>query len=114
MRISYGSSDVCSSDLLVVPGVGWHLAPAQSQDGLGEDVVEARRPVRCPHDVGPPRPVRLDQLHDVARPGGGGHPLDPADRESGGAGKSVSVRVDLGGRDIIKKQKHTSITYQSY
>src|SRR3546814_14782423 len=29
----------------------------------------------------------------------------PADRKSVGSGKSVSVRVDLGGRRIIKKKK---------
>src|SRR3546814_20160050 len=30
------------------------------------------------------------------------------DRKSVGSGKSVSVRVDLGGRRIIKKQKNTT------
>src|SRR3546814_14247070 len=31
--------------------------------------------------------------------------LATVDRKRGGAGKSVSVRVDLGGRDYIKKKK---------
>src|SRR3546814_16910772 len=35
----------------------------------------------------------------------GGHFLRRRDRKSGGEGKSVSVRVDLGGRRIIKKNK---------
>src|SRR3546814_19676414 len=30
----------------------------------------------------------------------------PRDRKSGGCGKSVSVRVDQGGRPLIKKKKH--------
>src|SRR3546814_13568578 len=36
--------------------------------------------------------------------------LQPSDRKSVVQGKSVSVRVDLGGRRIIKKKKQTSGT----
>src|SRR3546814_18320643 len=32
--------------------------------------------------------------------------VDPADRKSIGSGKRVSVRVDLGGRHLIKKKKN--------
>src|SRR3546814_16876837 len=34
--------------------------------------------------------------------------LKPADRKSGGSGKSVSVRVDLGGRRLIRKKINTN------
>src|SRR3546814_16534494 len=81
VRISDWSSDVCSSD----------LCPA--------------RPARARRDVGLLRrsgdePTRAV---DAARREEG--PL--ADRKSVVWGKSVSVRVDLGGRRIIKKKKST-------
>src|SRR3546814_4226661 len=87
MRISDWSSDVCSSD----------LALHKQQHGV----------------VG-------DQLGDAVVSGGVGHCRSPGrraiapakylppmqDRKSGVEGKSVLVRVDLGGRRIIKKKKH--------
>src|SRR3546814_15025078 len=39
-------------------------------------------------------------------PAGFGAGRDPQDRTSVVLGKSVSVRVDLGGRSILKKKKH--------
>src|SRR3546814_18651543 len=42
--------------------------------------------------------------------GGAGQYRERADRQSGGWGKSVCVRVDLGGRRIIKKNKNRSHT----
>src|SRR3546814_19270149 len=96
MRISDWSSDVCSSDLFVVFGVL-----------LVVSVVAARGTLR----QGPPLrwgdafttastfANHLGQnatlsLYDAAR-----------DRKSVVEGKSVSVRVDLGGGRIIKKKK---------
>src|SRR3546814_15943227 len=82
MRISDWSSDVCSSDLL----------PRGRQ---------LRQPLPAPHREGDRR--CRDDLRDrgrrdrpVRRPG--------QDRKSVVKGKSVSVRVDLGGRRIIKKK----------
>src|SRR3546814_16718484 len=96
MRISDWSSDVCSSDLgernLVANAANlsallWHALPDLNWCGFylydGAELV-----------VGPfqglPACIRI--------------PLDK-DRKSVGWGKSVSVRVDLGGRRIIKKKK---------
>src|SRR3546814_15596340 len=46
--------------------------------------------------------VEAEPAHDV-------EPADAADRKSVVAGKSVAVRVDLGGRRIVKKQKNNHI-----
>src|SRR3546814_20613716 len=48
-----------------------------------------------------PVPVRNGTMRPPERPG---------DRKSVGRGKSVSVRVDIGGRRLIKKKKHTPYT----
>src|SRR3546814_1535528 len=81
MRISDWSSDVCSSDLLVVHGVTLEtealLAAAHTEHG-GE----------------------LTRIHVETTA-----PIGTLDRKSVVSGKSVSVRVDLGGRRIIKKKK---------
>src|SRR3546814_17928199 len=105
MRISDWSSDVCSSDLgplarsgLAGPGCPRKLA------GQGDRSAAAGARRRCPGTGDGPRPWL---------PAGGG----PADRRLTGAGraapdrksvvsgKSVSVRVDLGGRRVLKKKK---------
>src|SRR3546814_20633252 len=87
MRISDWSSDVCSSDLPTV--TQWVLPPT---DGRPEfrpaDFVESR-----------------DTLYSLSMEGKGSAGPLVADRKSVVEGKSVSVRVDLGGRRIIK-QKH--------
>src|SRR3546814_18278638 len=104
MRISDWSSDVCSSDLLNAAalgsgggkvdfsigeseiGAGWHLAlfhPInQVLQALLNDPLKGDKPVRR-------RAVRLR-----------GH----QDRKSVVSGTSVSVRVELGGRRILKKK----------
>src|SRR3546814_7274183 len=79
MRISDWSSDVCSSDL-----------------HPGEDRQGARRAL--PDPTGPVGQAQRS-LADALR-------RHEADRKSVVSGKSVSVRVDLGGRRIIKKQKN--------
>src|SRR3546814_20283596 len=128
MRISDGSSDVCSSDL------GGHAARRQ----------RARTPLGRAH--GPQFPVQTlrrgngdrslgaggrgpfhgDHLHaqdnaGTARAGKGGgpgrrrrqSPLRPRrDRKSVVEGKRVSVRVNLGGRRIIKKKNYNNILKQ--
>src|SRR3546814_12252872 len=89
MRISGWSSDVCSSDLFLLCGRS-HASP------LACSTQESRW-------FGAPEPYL---------PRSGTHagvwtcwPTPTADRKSAVSGKSVSVRVDLGGRRNIKKKK---------
>src|SRR3546814_16132722 len=99
MRISDWSSDVCSSDLLTDrcgERLGGHV---QREDGrylrvLSRRLAQGRAALRAGSEG---RPDQL--LAGVRRPDGTG------DRQSVVWGKSVSVRVDLGGRRIIKKKK---------
>src|SRR3546814_13192675 len=82
MRISDWSSDVCSSDLGACQG----LAPALltlGTEGGGSLMAAATSDA----------PAVADR-----------DPEDLADRRSVVSGKSGSVRVDLGGRRIIKKK----------
>src|SRR3546814_10976496 len=91
MRISDWSSGVCSSDLLqrVEPGM-------KGMRGTGND--------KASWPLAPRRSMWRGSLGVTAwlRP----RLLIPySDRKSVVAGKSVSVRVDLGGRRIIKKKR---------
>src|SRR3546814_11163886 len=103
MRISDWSSDVCSSDLTEHDvdrtqhggDVRQHVSTTQKIHGL--QMRETRRAylalVRLVGAVGD----EIDAELALGRFNG--------DRKSGVEGKSVSVRVDLGGRRIIKKKK---------
>src|SRR3546814_17129328 len=85
MRISDWSSDVCSSDLQDADGRGRPRGASRPPDPLQLQVERPRRgrpAVRDPQSIGPRQ--------------------READRKSVVEGKSVSVRVDLGGRSIIK------------
>src|SRR3546814_18663916 len=103
MRISDWSSDVCSSDLVAGFDVGGNLRV---------DLVGAQeRPVHDRHHAGGGAVHRAAgvQLLEVA----GGEPRRLGERARGGgdrksvvSGKSVSVRVDLGGSRIIKKKNN--------
>src|SRR3546814_17575809 len=94
MRISDWSSDVCSSDLSL----------ADLKTALGDTTpVEAEAAPREPKIDAQGRSYGTGRRKNaIARvwikPG--------RDRTSVVEGKSVSVRVDLGGRRIIKKKKH--------
>src|SRR3546814_18521149 len=95
MRISDWSSDVCSSDLRA-------LVKFAELDGadrlLGQGFL--RFDMRDPTKLVARKPGEVVR-HDVA-PAASPGPI--ADRKSVVTGKSVSVRVDLGGRRIIKKK----------
>src|SRR3546814_11523315 len=116
MRISDWSSDVCSSDLAT--GVD-RSGGTQSHCLGGCRPLPHRhhRPERRRRDC----TVRADQLRSVSRGGdqlvlrrGEQQPLR-RDRKSVVSGKSVSVRVDLGGRRIIKKKiTHKIISHSVY
>src|SRR3546814_14690252 len=104
MRISDWSSDVCSSDLLV-GGAAARQGDAQVVGVQQREALVVR--------LGAPR--RGAEQARVGAGAEGDHECDrdhhrpaPADRKSVVWGKSVSVRVDLGGRRIINKQKHQS------
>src|SRR3546814_12830158 len=106
MRISDWSSDVCSSDLV---GQAIVLAEQQGVERVG---------------VGGDRgQLRVDGGgHVVVELGEGGQALAQlglaavagldGDRKSVVEGKSVSVRVDLGGRRIIKKKRYNLYIYR--
>src|SRR3546814_2020247 len=95
MRISDGSSDVCSSDLdRKLP------VTIKPRDLLRRKIGGRWR--NQPRDED-----QADQRDEnKSGPAPGVQHLVPAlDRKSVVSGKSVSVRVDLGGRRIIKKQQ---------
>src|SRR3546814_17789426 len=98
MRISDWSSDVCSSDLIE--------ANAPGSRGPRRSIFRSdKRLYRWQFDLGAPRRglqsyVREPRrVHVSVRRSG-------KDRKSVVKGKSVSGRVDLGGRRIIKKKKY--------
>src|SRR3546814_14699007 len=105
MRISDWSSDVCSSDreAFAVGAVGFRIGLAEG----GMQHCEGRL------EVAEPFHRRLDE-HVAGEEGMPGAFADHAhrqDRKSVVEGKSVSVRVDLRGRRIIKKKTaHTNMT----
>src|SRR3546814_17197393 len=100
MRISDWSSDVCSSDLVF----------ARSAQ-RGRSTVSTRLPAipttcgwGCDHGEGPPPAVPSQAGFRPVRGVGREARRQQVDRKSVGKGKSVTVRVDLGGRSIIKKK----------
>src|SRR3546814_16208284 len=122
MRISDWSSDVCSSDLLALTPPQAHRLDAgdQEHDVALEDVRVGDRLRVRPGEKMPVDGVVLDgSSHvDEALLSGESLPLrkQAGDRVIGGrvngrdrtsvvSGKSVSVRVDFGGRRIIKKKQ---------
>src|SRR3546814_10955897 len=109
MRISDWSSDVCSSDLS--PGLDFEtkiIAKPEAAQLLRRELArKAYKPesIALGTNTDPYQPVEsrlkitrslLEVLKETR------HPLD---RKSVVEGKSESVRVDLGGRRIIKKKK---------
>src|SRR3546814_17513727 len=101
MRISDWSSDVCSSDL-----IEWQ-EPSQRQlrAAIQHVALELGDNERQPRDLG----GEWAQFN-TTKIGEGDVALD---RKRVVEGKSVSVRVDLGGRRIIKKKKQTIRQYCS-
>src|SRR3546814_6844546 len=94
MRISDWSSDVCSSDLRLPADHATDTppddppAPAVPSQGAPDGTPVAQKPATGP-------------VAGRRRPGGAGV---AGDRKSVVEGKRVSVRVDLGGRRVIKKK----------
>src|SRR3546814_14407132 len=108
MRISDWSSDVCSFRSAFGEGLRCDI-PARDDrlcgpaaDGAGEREPVRRRPWRAQRRAAQP-------AQRLPRPGLGDPCRHGRDRESVVSGKSVSVRVDLGGRRIITKKKSNKI-----
>src|SRR3546814_14708146 len=94
MRMSDWSSDVCSSDLIASACCAWRLQPG-SRHGGNRHAQHA------------------DAIERIEKVAHNNLPMCE-DRKSVVSGKSVSVRVDLGGRRIINKQsKHTKTPTQT-
>src|SRR3546814_11872108 len=101
MRISDWGSDVCSSDLedaafghifCAKPGVDQWVGIEREAHGRFFPFADRNRITTAATDR-----VTLSRHEHLE--------AEPADRKSVVQGKSVSVRVDLGGRRIIKKKK---------
>src|SRR3546814_12020658 len=88
MRISDWSSDVCSSDLLE------DFLRIMEHRGRG---IERQRPARHHLRIVPALALGIADRHHMV------------DRKSVVSGKSVSVRVDVGGRRIINKKQNENI-----
>src|SRR3546814_13690371 len=109
MRISDWSSDVCSSDLNAAALFRSSRSPYANSLGSLRRSLPRRRGRR-------PR-SNWNRRNKRGRIFRAPHPqYDPScqtDRKSVVEGKSVSVRVDLGGRRIIKKKKTKTYTNQT-
>src|SRR3546814_18403398 len=103
MRISDWSSDVCSSDL---PDDGRAPQLAGAIDA-GVAVGVDDHEVAGTDQRGDRAQVRLVAGGEAGRLAFAVRLAQGLDRKSVGEGKSVSVRVDLGGRRFIKKNNHT-------
>src|SRR3546814_20362601 len=107
MRISDWSTDVCSSDLLDRGRRPAVAVPKTDRGFPGGTSAPARRPrpggglprLAAGRSAGMP-PARPLLAVGAANPGPG------EDRKSVVAGKSVSVRVDPGGRGILTQKKN--------
>src|SRR3546814_14671054 len=105
MRISDWSSDVCSSDL-----ISGHLSPVYTRGDISQVLISGLY-VTNPD-------LFFDDLAVVGEVGfvhvnGVEHVASSPDRKSVVWGKSVSVRVDLGGRRIIKKKNNQIIKHHN-
>src|SRR3546814_15939766 len=110
MRISDWSSDVCSSDLLavmpvppvkIIIGLRHWMNRAPVRVVRGDDALDGGEAIIKP--AGGFMQI-VEQALVICGKGGSGLPARE-DRKSVVLGKSVSVRVDLGGRRILKKKK---------
>src|SRR3546814_17939117 len=102
MRISDWSSDVCSSDLVVTTG---NFAYSSSKS-------HAKRCLLLGDAYAFVDPVFSSGVFLAMQSAFVGS--ETVDRKSVGQGKSVSVRVDLGGRRIIKKKQIRGPTAQNH
>src|SRR3546814_15501053 len=109
MRISDWSSDVCSSDLFGASVVVQHRGTLFTKrcTGAGNGAA-GRRPAFGASAVVRHRGTLFTKRCTGAGNGSAGRRPAFGDRKSVVSGKSLSVRVDLGGRRIIKKNRNTN------
>src|SRR3546814_14132253 len=117
MRISDWSSDVCSSDLQGMAPSETEAANAQEIDlGLSLSFVSAGFPLSGAGGEDTDGSEAITSVTVTIDAGtlelGAGAPagsslIDNGDRKSVVSGKSVSVRVDLGGGGVLKKNKQS-------
>src|SRR3546814_12943008 len=114
MRISDWSSDVCSSDLIAAaiaadPYDRARLAALLDEHRRRLDTFQEGIQSGLLAAVDAMTPEQREQYAErMLRHGPPGAPPRPEDRKSVVWGKSVSVRVDLGGGRRIKKKKNTT------
>src|SRR3546814_13542635 len=101
MRISDWSSDVCSSDLGLKPSSAGKQNFLEAREVLDLDLDGVALVTLSACESGLGRVTDGDEVLGFTR---------ALDRKSVVSGKSVSVRVDLGGRRIIKKQNTNRYT----
>src|SRR3546814_12820592 len=109
MRISDWSSDVCSSDLglRIIGDQEVELAPERALEFRPGHAALAAAQMVGDEDQAGLRGQQVDLslgTNGVAQAG----QAEVGDRKSVVEGKSVSVRVDLGGRRIIKKKNNNT------
>src|SRR3546814_15242219 len=105
MRISDWSSDVFSSDLIecLRSGQGQYVDTSLMEASLVHTYWPAAMALATGHSPGP-----MGSAHPVASPYQAFPTQD--DRKSVLYGKSVSVRVDLGGSRILQKKNNKHLT----
>src|SRR3546814_15620937 len=101
MCISDWSSDVCSSDLIQIVPTGDRAAVGAMLTGLN-GAIDVIAP-RSSHSK-----TTISAVTGMAAMAGQALSAGRSDRKSVVEGESVSVRVDHGGRRIIKKKKNIS------
>src|SRR3546814_20281325 len=101
MRISDWSSDVCSSDLAQCS----RFMLRRRVSAGGKDKINRRNSGAYIDANEEDALSAMDAEGEILSHDAALHNLDARDRKSVVSGKSVSVRVDLGGRRIIKKKK---------
>src|SRR3546814_20243750 len=108
MRISDWSSDVCSSDLIGKLQMRRHIRHRPSQ-GVAIDPAAAQAGTMRAYHIQMRVIANMQHLPGrqlQTRTGG----MEDADRKSVVWGKSVSVRVDLGGRRSMKKKTRRQLS----
>src|SRR3546814_11769260 len=110
MRISDWSSDVCSSDLRPSEKTLWIFLSSSTSpvDSVFENSVAGLRP-SGPSASFPSGPALMSM-----RPPRSASMVSRRRSEERRVGKSVSVRVDLGGRRILQKKQKTKMSHQVY